>query len=238
MRTFAALLIAAMSAAAEDPAPPKSDPAAEELVKKVEAKVASAKTVSLRLSMEVAAGDEKQSFDVAVDFKEGNRARLKVEGKGADGKTAFTLTAVCDGKRVARGDPDGTEVTDAAADLAEKARGLAVRAPVRDLSKTMGGTAPKTAMTYADWAFAADEKVGERAAKVVTYTASRGSVKIEMKLWIDAENLELLKRETVERKKGAVAARVTDTFSAMACDGEIADDTFAVPEEKGGAEPK
>ncbi len=219
--------------AAKDPVPPKQDLAAEELVRKVEARIASAKTVSIRLRMEVAAGDEKQAFEVAVDLKDGNRARLAVDSKGPDGKTVYSLLAVCDGKTVRRTDPDGHDDEEADAGLAAKVRELAVRAPLKDLTKTMGGSAPKTPLTYSDFAFAPDEKVGDRTARVVTYAASRGSARLEMKLWIDAEKLELLKRETVEKKKDA-ETRVTDTFSAMTVDGEIKDETFALPEEKEG----
>ncbi|MCE9583632.1 MAG: hypothetical protein K8T20_14205 [Planctomycetes bacterium] len=237
MRVLTVFLVLALAVFAEDATPPKSDAAAEELVKKIEAKVASAKTFSMKGTMVVAAGEDKQSFEVAMDFKDGNRARMQVDGKGPDGKTAFTLTVVCDGKRVARGDPDGMEVEDADADLAQKARDLAVRAPIRDLTQTLGGKAPKKPLVYSDFAFAADEKIGDRSARVVTYAASRGSVRLQMKLWIDAEKIELLKRETLEKKKD-VETRVTDTFSAMAVDGEIKDETFAVPDEKGGGEPK
>ncbi|KAF0247138.1 MAG: hypothetical protein FD180_77 [Planctomycetota bacterium] len=215
-------------------APAKSDPAAEDLVKKVEAKIASAKTVSIRLTMEVAAGDEKQAFEVAIDVKEGNRARLAVDGKGPDGKSAYSLRSVCDGKTVRRTDPDGYEDEEAEAGLAAKVLELAVRAPLKELSKMMGGSASKSPMEYSGFAFAPDEKLGERTARVVTYAASRGSVRLAMKLWIDAEKLALLKRETVETKKGVESARVTDTFSAMTCDGEIADDVFALPEVKEG----
>lgn len=236
MRPLAALLLLAASCLAEDAAPPKPDPAAEELVKKLEAKIASAKSLSIKGTMEVASGEDRQSFEIAMDFKEGNRARMQVDGKGSDGKIAFTLTVVCDGKRIARGDPDGVEVEDAEADIAQKARDLAVRAPIRDLTQTLGGRAPKKPLAYTDFAFAPDEKLGDRTARVVTYAASRGSARLEMKLWIDAEKLELLKRETLEKKKD-VETRVTDSFGAMTVDGEIKDETFAVPEEKGGGEP-
>ncbi|MEK7466972.1 MAG: hypothetical protein AAB074_06100 [Planctomycetota bacterium] len=234
MKSLFAFVLVTSIACAEDAAPAPPDPAAEALVKKVEARVASAKTVSIKLTMEVAAGDEKQAFEVAIDLKEGNRARLAVDGKGPDGKTAFSMLAVCDGKTVRRTDPDGYDDEAAESNLAAKVRELAIRAPLKDLSKTMGGSASKTPVTYSDFKFAPDEKVGDRAARVVTYSASRGSVRLAMKLWIDAEKLALLKRETVETKKGVETSRVTDAFSAMTCDGELADDVFALPSVKDG----
>ena len=227
MRTLFAFAIVTSLALAEDAAP-------EALVKKIEAKIASAKTVSIRFSTEVVGGDEKEAFVVALDLKEGNRARLDVEGKGPDGKTLFALQAVCDGKTVRRTDPDGYDDEKAEAGLAAKVRELAVRAPLKDLSKTMGGSASKTPTTWSDFKFAPDEKVGDCAARVVTCVASRGSVRLAMRLWIDAEKLVLLKRETVETRKGVETARVTDTFSAMTCDGEIADDVFVLPAVKDG----
>jgi outer membrane lipoprotein-sorting protein len=217
---------------AEDPVPAKADPAAEELVKKLEAKVAAAKSVSMAFAMEVAADDEKQVFKVALDLKEGNRVRLAVDGLDSDGKVTFSLRATCDGKTVRRTDPDGWEDDDADAGLAARMRDMAVRSPVKEISKVMGGNASKTPLAYSGFAFAPDEKIGERTARVVTFAATRGSVRLEMKLWFDAEKMELLKRETLEKRKG-VETRVTDTFTTMTCDAELADDVFGLPDVKG-----
>jgi len=51
MRVLPVVFLLSLAAGAEEPAPPKPDTAAEDLVKKVEAKVASAKTVSIALTM-------------------------------------------------------------------------------------------------------------------------------------------------------------------------------------------
>lgn len=236
MRTLAAALLAAAVAAAEE-APPKPDTAAEDLVKKVEEKVASAKTVSIALTMDVNTASEKRKFAIKLQFKEGNKVALHVDDADPAAKSGYSLAAVCDGKRVSRADPDGQAVEDAPADLAAKARELAVRAPLRELTMALGGRPSKTPCKYSDFKFLDDEKVGERAARVVSYTCTRGKAALQMKLWIDAEKLEVLKRETLD-KKGDVENRVTDTFSAMAYDGDIADETFATPPEKGGHEPE
>ena len=234
MKSFAAVLLLAALANAEDPAPPKFDPAAEDLVKKLEAKIASAKTVSMAWTMDLDSAAEKRKFAIKLLFREGNRVALHVDDADPAAKGAYSLSAVCDGKRVSRGDPDGTAVEDAPADLASRGRELAVRAPLRELTMTLGGGPSKFTCKYTGFTFLEDAKIGDRAVKVVAYASSHGKNEFQMKLWIDAEKLELLKRETVESRKGVETARVTDTFTAMTCDGEVADDVFAVPEAKGG----
>ncbi len=237
MRAFCLVLLLSAAAFTEDAAPPKSDSAAEELVKKLEAKIASAKTVSLEFTMDLDSAAEKRKFAIKLQFKEGNRVALHVDDADPASKDAYSLSAVCDGKRVRRGDPDGTAVEDAPEDLAARGRELAVRAPLRELTMALGGRPSKSPCKYTEFRFLEDAKIGERTVKVVAYTASRGKSALRMTLWIDAEKLELLKRETLDRK-GDVENRVTDTFSAMAVDGEIKDEAFAVAEEKGEEEPK
>ena len=81
MRTLVALAFVSTLELAEDAAPPKSDPAAEDLVKKVETKIASAKTVSMKFKTETVAGDKKSLSDVSIDDKVFVLPEKKEKGK-------------------------------------------------------------------------------------------------------------------------------------------------------------
>lgn len=230
MRTLGLLLALASLAAAEDPVPAKSDPAAEALLKSVESKLQKAKTVSIRASAELQMGKTPFKIDMAIDFKEGNRARMLLTRTTPEGKRE-TVGSACDGKTLRVRLTDGVKELVPKPDLAEKLREMALRAPLLDLSTGFERGSAPTSLTFGGFAFLPDEKVGDRTARVVSFIAMRGADRIEMKVWIDEKGLELLKREAVE-KRGNRESRETVTFSKTACDAEIPDETFATTEMK------
>ncbi|MBI2920060.1 MAG: hypothetical protein HYY18_03125 [Planctomycetes bacterium] len=226
MRTFALLFMLASLAAAQDPA--KSDPEAEALLKKVEAKLQKAKTVTIRASADLQMGKNSFKFDMVLDFKEGNRARMLLTRTTPEGKKE-TVGSACDGKTLRVRLTDGVKEFVPKADLAEKLREMSLRAPILDLSTGFERGSAPTSLTYSGFAFLPDEKLGDRTARVVSFVAMRGTARIEMKAWIDEKGLELLKREAVEKKENR-ESRETVTISKVACDVEIPDEAFATTE--------
>ena len=226
MRTLGLLLLLVSAAAAQDAA--KSDPAAEELLKKVEARIQKAKTVTIRAAAELQMGKTPFKIDVALDFKEGNRARMLLTRTSPEGKKE-TVGSACDGKTLRVRLTDGVKEFVPKADLAEKLRAMSLRAPLLDLSSGFERGSAPSALTFGGFAFLPDEKVGDRTARVVAYVALRGTDRIDMKVWIDEKGLEPLKREAVE-KKGNRESRETVTFSKTTCDEAIPDEEFATVE--------
>jgi len=233
MRTLAFVLALASLSFAQSGDEPKSDPAAEALVKKLEDKVAAAKTLTMKLKMEVAVGGENMAFDVQIDVKDGNRVRLALSGKDPGSGSEISISATCDGKQSHLRSENGDEDRDAPADLADKVKGMVVRHPVKDLAETLAVEGASLPLEFSAWAFLPDEKIGDRTVRVVSYVASRKKMVLQMKLWIDAEKLELVKRELVDKDQSDGETRVTETFSAMTVGGEIPDETFKAPEKKG-----
>ncbi|KAF0247139.1 MAG: hypothetical protein FD180_78 [Planctomycetota bacterium] len=230
MRPIVIAICLATVAFAEDPAPKKSDAAAEELLKKVEAKIQKAKTVSIRCAAEVTMGKAPMKFDMALDFKEGNRAKMLLTTIAADGKQE-SGGAACDGKTMRTKKKTGVTEAPAAADFAEKARAMSVRVSLIELSMAFEGTFSKDPLVCSEYAFLPDEKVGDRTARVVAFVATRGALRLDMKLWIDEKQLAVMKREWVG-KKGDRESRETVTYSKMTCDEEIPDEVFATNEVK------
>lgn len=226
MRTLAIALFFAAVAVAEDPASAKTDPAAEELLKKVEAKLQKAKTVSIRASLTYTLGQYPHKFDIEIDFKEGNRARIMLTGKDK-----VSMGAACDGKAVRRKSPQGGTTVDATADFAEKGRAMLLRTPMIEATAYFEGKDPQAAPGYSEFAFLPDEKIGERAVRVVTFAATRDSIRKDVRMWIDEKALEVVKREIVE-KIGDVEGREVLKFASMAFDGDMPDSTFDSVEPK------
>ncbi|MEK7466971.1 MAG: hypothetical protein AAB074_06095 [Planctomycetota bacterium] len=220
MRPLAIALFLASVALAEDPAPVKSDPAAEELLKKVEEKIGKAKTVSIRASLTFMMGRFAHKFEIELDFKEGNRARIMLASRDKG-----TAGAACDGKVVRRKTPQGDTTADAAADFAAKGREMSLRIPMIELSAHFEGKEPQATPAYSEFAFLPDEKIGERAVRVVTFASTRDSRRKDVRVWIDEKSLEVLKREIVEKKQAA-EERETLTFGSMAYDADLPDSTF------------
>ncbi len=259
MRTLIVLLMAGLlQDPPKPPSPPPTPPAptqekpvekpqekekkkateAEEFLKKVEEKATKAKTIKFKSKFTLPLGDQESTFESEGCFKEGNKVKLSVEGEMMG--QAMQMSIVSDGKkmRLEATGPRSTEpeTLDTAKDLGEGLRlcllriGSLVGLFVGDKKAREGDTVFKELVEVDDVAFGKEEKVGDRAAKVLTYTLiiSGKTEKGEGKLWVDAETLAPLKHE-ITGPRGEV---VTETFSEWKLDEEIKDEAFALPKEK------
>ena len=223
---------------AEKPQEKKKLTEAEEFLKKVEEKATKAKTIKFKAKFTIPMGDQESAFEAEGSFKEGNKVKYSLEGEMM-GK-AMQMNVVCDGKKlhVEATGPRSTdpETLDAPKDLGEGLRLCVVRIGslvgmfFGDKKAREGDTAYKELVEVEDVAFGKEEKVGERAAKVLKYTLviSGKSDKGEGKLWVDAETLAPLKHEIT----GPRGETITETFSEWKVDEEIKDEAFALPKEK------
>lgn len=200
---------------------------AEDYLKQVEDKYLKAKTVSM--SMKVTAerkqGDDVKKADWTIEakFKEGNRVKLLVNGTNAK-----NYEVVCDGKKTSHGETGHAHSHDAPADYAEGLRLLQVRAGCLVSLGSVEDVSAAKNLNPIEATFAAEEKVGDRQAKVVEFKVKhsdgRGDIILRQKLFVDAETHAILKREV----RDDFGSTVTEIHSDVKFDGEIADDAFNV----------
>jgi outer membrane lipoprotein-sorting protein len=196
----------------------------DEFLKQVEEKYVKAKTLSMtsKIVSDREKG-EKGEWTVDSKFKEGNRFKMTVNGTKAK-----DFAVVCDGKKMGHGEPGHQHSHDAPADYGEAFRILQVRAGGLIGLSCVEDTSGVKDLKPADAKFAADEKIGDRAVKVVEYSIKfehgRGTITIKQKIFVDAETLAILKREW----KDDHGTSVTETNSDVKFDAEIADDTFTI----------
>jgi outer membrane lipoprotein-sorting protein len=203
----------------------QDSPTAEEFFKRVEEKYASAKTVELKADIKA----EKKNgvagaWTLQGQFKEGNRVKIAMNGTMA---TDYTIC--CDGKSTRHGSLRSGHLHDAADRYGEGLRRLFIRAGGLVSVGSAEHPDPSKDTSASDFKFAADEKVGDRAARVLEFSVKHGtgkdSITFRVKLWVEPESLALLKRESEDNHGGKIA----ETYSDVKFDGEIPDETFALP---------
>ena len=207
----------------------KKDEAAEALFKKVEEKYAGAKTV--QYSVKMVAKSESDSIDMtmSVACKAGNL--FVVSGEGNVSAMDLKMEMKSDGKKMkSLLNGAGGKISDVTQAREGLLRGGMVRAglftALDDLEKK---ELPKMEEQYPvkDLKSEADEKVGERAAKVISFTVSvKGKeASVAVRLWIDADTSAVLKREG----KSTDGETSSEAYTGTTFDAEIADEKFALP---------
>jgi outer membrane lipoprotein-sorting protein len=241
IRTLMALFV--FVAAQETPKPPvvekPKETEAEAFLRKVEEKAVKAKSIKYKTKIVMAMGQEEITFAGEGSFKESDKFKLSMEGEMM-GK-AMQVAVVSDGKNVhidGEGGPTSGEATTVALpkDAGEGTRLCLVRLGSliamfygdKKFKEKEGSI--KDIVTVSAVKFDKEEKVGERAAKVLTYTITIEDKNDtgEIKLWVDAETLAPLKRE-INTGNGQT---MTETFSTWSFDEEIKDDVFTLPKTK------
>ncbi len=204
----------------------------EELFAAVERKIVDAKTLRCKAKVEGTAKGTKSEFTGEAKFKSGNRMWFDLPG--ADGGKGRTCRIVCDGKERSLDGGRGEPSRDAAPEgFAAAVRLIVVRAgwvfvPVM----AEGEGKPEDILKVSDFKLAADERIGERRVRVVEYTLKADvgrELKLGVRLFIDAERLVPLKRETEDAGLGM---KMSEAWSDVVLDGEIADADFALPAKK------
>jgi outer membrane lipoprotein-sorting protein len=202
---------------------------AAELLKKVEEKAVSAK--SLRWKGTAKIGADGKEFSLALDatFMEGNRARLDAESK--DEKVPITFRFTCDGKRINfESSKLGDQIADADKGFAAGLNRILVRGgifTINHLKPDSTGEKLVESVKVSDLSLA-DEKLGDRAARVLSYTLEVDGKSTSVKLWVDAKTLAPIKREVISKQEPVIH----ETYDEWTVDAEIKDDLFKVGEGK------
>ncbi len=206
----------------------KKDEAAD-LLKKVGEKFSKAKGLHIKAAVKFTEKEKTADLEIEVWIK-GDKVKVHYKGDMGGEKSEITLT--CDGTRMATERDGKVSVNDAPKDYAKGLRTVIERGgaffPVLIVHDSEADTAEL--LTVSDAKSGKDETIGERTAKVVTYTITIKDDKDKpaAKLWIDAETLAPLKRELT----GDKGESLLETYSTHAFDEEIKDDVFNLPKEK------
>lgn len=209
---------------------PQEKNEAEELFKKMEAKVVGAKTVQLKLEGNM----EPMEFKIKGElwFGEGGRVKLDLEGKTADMVRSISL--VSDGSTIHVSGGDDQKSFKAPETFSRLMRTCFARVGFLGSvdgsdSETKAGTEPAEAFTVSDFKMGAKEKVGERSAQAIEFTATKKNDKdtASMTLWIDVETQLPLKRTLT------MGGRIlNESYSGLKLDERIDAAKFEVPKEK------
>jgi len=208
---------------------PQEKNEAEELYKKMEAKILEAKTIQVKVkgSME----DGKIGLAADILLGESNRARLDVEMQIQG--SIRTFGSVSDGKSIQVTATDGTR--QAAYATPETfgvlfRRGIAIVGAMHASSAFSGRMAtsdPATAYKVSDFVLGPKGKVGETEAQMVQYkVATKYDTNITVMVWIDPKtHLPLKRTVTAAMKSGE------ETYSEVKLDEKIDAAKFELPKE-------
>jgi len=217
----------------EKPKPAASEPEAEALFKKFEEKVAKAKTLKFKAKIAMEMKEMAAEFESEGSLKEGNKFKFNLSGEMMG--QAHELAVTCDGTKLladsGKGEP---RIEDARKEMAEGMRILMARAgaimPMMLIAESSNQEKDlKEFMKVYEFKLGKDEKVGEKACKVLIYKAAPDTQKeATVTLWLEADSLKPLKRE-IKAERGEV---FTETCSSWIYDEEIKDELFTLPKEK------
>ena len=230
-------LLVAFALCQEKPKEAVKDTEAEAFFKKVEEKFAKVKSLSYKATV-VFKGGEEGSANIEAEgaIREGNKVSIRFKGKLNE--KDFTASITCDGANTRF---DGT-MGEPRTEEAKKEFGNAVRSlfcrggaflPLFLADRKDGS---KDDVQVVDLKFAKDEKVGDRAAKVLTFTLTikDDNDQPSVTVWIDAETLAPLKREL----KGKKGETMNETYTECKFDVELKDELFVVPKPEKKEEKK
>ena len=221
MRTILAAVVLALL--------PQEKNEAEELFKKMEAKLAAAKSVQFKFEGEMNPRGVKLSGTLV--FGETNQSRCDLEGKF--GEESQSISVISDGKmaRMTTSEPPENKAFAVPETLGRLMRLAAARAGCLgtiDVSQReeKAKEDPEKAFAASDFKLGAKEKVGEREAQAVEYKLVRkGEKDSAATVWIDAETHLPLKRTL---KMGTKT--LEENYSGWKLDEKIDAAKFELPE--------
>jgi outer membrane lipoprotein-sorting protein len=204
--------------------PPASDAASAELLNKALERLASAKSLSVKATMTVGTPQGKGEFTYDAMMK-GEGVRVAMDGKFGDAGAKQTM--VCDGKKVVMKGDRGSGEMAAAEKFGEKFRkvmGMAGVMPAMEGLTNPGAGFNVDALEVVAVKPEGEEAVGEKKAKVLSYAvAMKGTpVKMDVKVWVSEETLEILKREM----KDPMGHTTTEVYLDWGVDKAVDDASF------------
>ena len=207
---------------------PQEKNEAEALFKKMEAKIAAATTVRMKMTGEMVS--MKMTLSAEVLFGEGGKTRIDLEGKAGD--QVMTARFLSDGKRirVESSDKAAPKELEAVATLGQRTRAFLARAGTFGVLESIDSVEelkaePDDLIATSGHKLGAKEKVGDREAQMVEYKVTRkGHRESTATVWIDLETLLPLKRTLT---KGEIT--VSETYAEFKLDEKIDAAKFELP---------
>lgn len=205
---------------------------AEQLFRKMEAKLLKARTLECAFEVKMAGGDGSGEFKGSVALAEGNKLRVELAGKF--GEKGGTLTIVSDGVKIVIIDSDvpTPKTDDVPKALNERASAVTARAGAfMSVGLVMDPQAKDATvdelLKVAEFKLGKKEKLDGRDAQIIEYKLTPkdenpGTVSI----WLDAKtNLPLKRLIAIESDK----LTVTETYTKLTLDEKIDPKTFELP---------
>jgi outer membrane lipoprotein-sorting protein len=213
---------------------------AEKLFRSMEKKLRSAKTVEVVFEGEVP-GEKAKNVKVQGKAILGEGNRFRFDGKVEFDGMKVQSWMVSDGKTIVYVESDGAPMKRRPAPPveAEKVRAclgqlgvIYLALALEDASATdpPQGQGPfDKAANVKDFKLGAKEKIGQKDAQVVEYTAHIDRTpNVRISVWIDTKTLLPLKRVS-EGKKSGIDERYVETYSTFTLDSKIDAKLFEVP---------
>jgi outer membrane lipoprotein-sorting protein len=216
---------------------PQEAKEAEALYKKMEEKLAAAKTIQLKVSGSAPMAGGEMTFESTVFVGEENRGRIDSELKTPRGQMKFRT--ISNGAVVFSEKVGSNRTTEATATLrADLVRALAragglFTAGWFDVMSEKDSPTPqrKKIPTLTGFRMGKKEKVGDREAQSIEYTAQGlESGEVPVALWIDVETGLPLKRE-LRGLQGQAEMKVVETYRDLKVNEKIDAATFEIPKE-------
>ena len=209
---------------------PQEKNEAEELYKKMEAKILEAKTIQVKVKGTLDDGKIEVTADVLAG--EANRGRIDVEMKAGGSTRSFG--SISDGKSMQTTAAEGMKM--APAETPEKF-GVLIRKTLANFGGLTASEAfspgqakadPATVYKVSDFVLGPKGKVGEIEAQMVQYkVATKYETGITMMVWIDPKTNLPLKRSIVTRTKSG-----EETYPEVKIDEKIDPAKFELPKAK------
>jgi outer membrane lipoprotein-sorting protein len=211
---------------------------AEKLFRRMEAKLAKAKTVECAYEAKVEA-DKTVTIKGTLLLGEGNKIRMEVNGESGGMKEKLTM--ISDGTKV-KVIPEGAparSLEDAPKWMGEAVRAVVARCGVARLVMSTGLAPQKDKefnvdeyLQVSDFKLGKKEMVDKQEAQVVQYilTLKLKDEKVEESVWIDTETQLPLKRVLITAMDGKKMT-LTETYTKLEIDGKIDPKQFEPPKE-------
>jgi outer membrane lipoprotein-sorting protein len=209
---------------------PQEKNEAETLFRKMEEKLAKAKTVRLKMTGDM----DMMKMTLSGEMQLGEEGRMRVDIDGKVGQEAMKAGAVSDGKRLRlhssdKPQPREFDVTGKLGPLSRTCLARAGFVGALDSFDNEKGVKAEADELFSLSAFklGAKEKAGEREAQIVDYQIDKkGHRPSDASVWIDVETHLPLKRVL---KKGGMT--LTESYSEMKLDERIDPATFELPKD-------
>jgi outer membrane lipoprotein-sorting protein len=212
---------------------------ADQPLRRLEEKLSKAKSLHMDFEAAMEGGEGNGGkFKGTLDFQEGGKARLELKGDVAGKKS--TMLMVSDGKRMSStGVGPAKEPQDTPKKFDEILRGTVARSgvllPLFTVANVQDGEKPKETdvnemFKVSDVTIGKKEKLDDKEAQVVEYKLTIKSSKdsLSVTVWLDPKTA-LPMRRVLKSKQERQAMTITETYTDVMLDKQIAAKTFELP---------